>query len=120
MIIAMIALLWHWAPPTTGGAPQFYVVQIRDPWGVVVLETATYDTSFAQPENLVNVPCRIRVAGVDAMMRQGPWSAPSDLYTPRKWVAAWMEMGFTEHVAPLTHAVSWARALSGKDAGGAK
>ena len=74
---------YHWTPPTTGSPVEYYVVQ----WKVNDLEwvnfvgtadtTITFENLFEYGETYI-----VRVAGVDAEVRQGGFSNSSIPYTP--------------------------------------
>ena len=72
---------YRWTAPSTGSAVDHYVVQHSvdgTNWTTVATVTSaeyTLAATFGEPHQL-------RVAGVDADDRQGPWSDPSDPYTP--------------------------------------
>ena len=72
---------YTWTAPTTGSAVHHYIVQHSIAGGawvqVASVTTLTYDLAATYLESH-----QIRVAGVDALSRQGLWSLPSDAYTP--------------------------------------
>lgn len=72
---------YQWTAPTTGAAVDHYIVEHSVDGGawtqVASVATNTY-TLTAE----VGVSHRVRVAGVDALGRQGVYSDPSDPYTP--------------------------------------
>jgi hypothetical protein len=72
---------WTWTAPTEGSPVVHYVVAVSINGGPFV-NTATVSTNIytlnVEYGNIVS----IRVAGVDALDRQGPWSAESDPYGP--------------------------------------
>lgn len=79
---AQESVSYTWTAPTTGSAVDHYVVQHSTDGGAWVtvddaVTTLSYTLSAAY-----DVEHRIRVAGVDALDRQGPWSAASDPYSP--------------------------------------
>jgi len=70
-----------WTAPTTGTPVVHYVVQHStdsSAWVTLGNVTELTYTLSAEP----GVSHQIRVAGVDAQGRQGPYSAPSEPYTP--------------------------------------
>lgn len=72
---------YSWTAPTTGSAVHHYIVQHRIGDGawiqVASVTTLTYDLAATNLD-----AHQIRVAGVDALDRQGLWSEPSESYTP--------------------------------------
>jgi len=73
---------WRWTAPTSGSPVDRYLVQTKKgsaDWQAV---TEVPDTTVS----LIHQPgvWRVRVAGVDSLDRQGPFSDPSDPYTVRK------------------------------------
>ncbi len=79
---AQESVTYTWTAPTSGSTVHHYVVQHSadgGAWSTVsdnlqattYILTATYDVEHS-----------IRVAGVDALGRQGPWSVASEPYTP--------------------------------------
>ena len=70
-----------WSPPTYGTPVVHYVLQhsVNDgPWVTVGTTTDTeYTLTISFNDNH-----RVRVAGVDAEDRQGPYSLPSESYNP--------------------------------------
>jgi hypothetical protein len=72
---------YQWNAPTTGSAVDHYVVQHSvngGPWTQVATAASNTYTLTAS----VGDTHSIRVAGVDAQDRQGPFSQGSDPYTP--------------------------------------
>ncbi len=72
---------YTWTAPTTGSPVVHYVVQqsINDgAWAQI----ATSDNNTFTLSATVDDSHRIRVAGVDAEDRQGPFSLPSDAFVP--------------------------------------
>lgn len=70
-----------WSPPTYGTPVEHYVLQHQvgiDAWQFVATTTDTTYT-FLIP---FSADSKVRVAGVDAEGRQGPWSLPSNPYNP--------------------------------------
>jgi hypothetical protein len=72
---------YTWTAPTTGSAVHHYIVQHAIAGGawvqVASVTTLTYNLAATYLESH-----QIRVAGVDALSRQGLWSVASDAYTP--------------------------------------
>lgn len=70
-----------WTAPTTGSPVDHYVVQhSADGRNWVTVGTVTQLSYVLSAE--YGVSHQIRVAGVDVQDRQGPYSLPSDPYTP--------------------------------------
>lgn len=69
----------EWGAPTTGTPVVDYVVQLSADGG-------TWETIANTPDTIYGVDLetghsyRVRVAGIDAEGRQGPWSLPSEPY----------------------------------------
>ncbi len=73
---------YTWAVPTTGSPVDHYVVQHSEDGGAwVTIEDTQMSNSYLLTAAF-EVEHRIRVAGVDAESRQGPWSIASEPYTP--------------------------------------
>jgi hypothetical protein len=72
-----------WTPPTTGSPVDHYVVEHSVNGGPWVQIATVVSNSFTLAATLGD-PHQIRVAGVDALDRQGPFSEPSDPYTPEQ------------------------------------
>jgi len=75
---------YTWTAPTTGTLATSYVVELKTgptgnwvPYGTVTSNTVTFTNLFEY-----GVEYQVRVAGVDDSSRQGPFSNPSDPYTP--------------------------------------
>ena len=71
-----------WMPPTYGTPVVRYVVQHSEndgPW--VTIADAVEGTTYAFTVDYF-ADHRVRVAGVDAEGRQGPYSLPSNTYNP--------------------------------------
>ena len=72
---------YTWTAPTTGSPVHHYLVQHAIAGGawvqVASVTTLSYDLAATYLESH-----QIRVAGVDALSRQGIWSLASDAYTP--------------------------------------
>jgi hypothetical protein len=72
-----------WTAPTEGSPVVTYVLEVSENGGPFV----QYATTQA-PQTSVSLTLEswntyvARVAGIDAQGRQGPWSDPSDPYTP--------------------------------------
>jgi len=80
--LAQESVTYTWTAPTTGSTVHHYVVQHSADgaaWTTVSdnLQATTYILTAAY-----DVEHSIRVAGVDALGRQGPWSVSSEPYTP--------------------------------------
>ncbi len=74
---------YSWTPPKYGTPVDYYVVQ----WEVAGLPWVDINTTqdtFGVFEYMLEygIEYRIRVKGVDAEERSGPWSPPSNMYTP--------------------------------------
>jgi hypothetical protein len=76
-----VTLDYTWDPPTEGTPVEHYVVQ-HSVNGGPFTTIATSSTNTYSLEATVGETHRIRVAGVDDQSRQGPFSEPSDPYTP--------------------------------------
>jgi len=72
---------YTWTAPTTGTPVEFYVVQHSVDGGQWT-QIGTTDTNSYTLNAAVGQSHQIRVAGVDADDRQGPFSQSSDPYTP--------------------------------------
>jgi len=70
-----------WSAPTTGSTVDHYVIQHQTDGGSWVNIGTTTSVTYALSASY-DVEHSIRVAGVDSESRQGPWSVPSDPYTP--------------------------------------
>jgi len=70
-----------WTPPTSGAAVDHYVVEQSVDDGPWVQIATVASNSFTLAATLEHSH-QIRVAGVDALDRQGPFSEASDPYTP--------------------------------------
>ena len=70
-----------WVAPTSGSPVDRYILQLSEDGGpfYTVADTITTTSIVLDLENLVTYVAR--VAGVDALDRQGPWSVDSDPYT---------------------------------------
>jgi hypothetical protein len=79
---AQESVSYTWTAPTTGSTVDHYVVQHSADGGawVTVDENVTGLTYVLTAA--YDVEHRVRVAGVDALNRMGPWSTASDPYTP--------------------------------------
>ena len=71
-----------WDPPTTGSPVVHYVLQLSVDGGQTYGTVATVEDTSVQLELEIGQTYIARVAGVDSQDRQGPWSLPSDPYTP--------------------------------------
>ena len=79
--LADINVRYDWTAPVTGSeAVQYQVQTIRagEDWTAYAL-TATNSILIAVPDGIKDF--QTRVAGIDLLGRQGPWSAPSDPYS---------------------------------------
>ncbi len=79
---AQESVTYTWTAPTTGSTVHHYVVQHSadgGAWSTVSdnLQATTYILTASY-----DVEHSVRVAGVDAIGRQGPWSLSSEPYTP--------------------------------------
>ena len=70
-----------WTPPTEGSPVVFYRVQLSRNDGEFAVIDSTPTTSYTLAVEWGDKYV-IRVAGVDAADRQGPYSIPSEPYTP--------------------------------------
>ncbi len=70
-----------WNPPTEGSPVHHYVFQLSIDGAPFATVGTVQGTSY-QLELEVGRTYIARVAGVDAQDRQGPWSLPSDPYSP--------------------------------------
>lgn len=74
-----VDVMASWTAPTTGSPAVSYVLQLSVDGGPFVTYGTTETTSLSL--TLDNLKTYIaRVAGVDALGRQGPWSEDSDPY----------------------------------------
>ncbi|MBE0565085.1 MAG: fibronectin type III domain-containing protein [Krumholzibacteria bacterium] len=73
---------YQWTAPTTGSVVQHYVVEHSVDGGAWTQVAASVTGNSYTLAAVTGVSHRIRVAGVDAQGRQGPFSLPSDAYTP--------------------------------------
>jgi hypothetical protein len=76
-----VTLNYTWDPPTTGSPAVNYVVEHSVNGGPYVQIATSPDNTYSL-QATVGDEHRIRVAGVDDQDRQGPFSLPSDPYTP--------------------------------------
>ena len=72
---------YQWNAPTTGSAVVNYIVQQSIDGGAWTQVGTAPSTNYTLAAT-IGVSHRVRVAGVDAQSRQGPFSLPSDPYTP--------------------------------------
>lgn len=72
---------YTWTAPTTGTAVDHYVVEHSIDGGTWVQVASVSTNSYTLTASVGNSH-RIRVAGVDASDRQGPYSLPSDPHSP--------------------------------------
>ena len=77
-----INVTYQWTPPTTGSAVHHYVVEYSANAGSTWAQVAAPTTNSVSLSLTVGGTYIVRVAGVDAQSRQGPYSAHSDPYTP--------------------------------------
>ena len=70
-----------WDPPTYGTPVEHYVLQHSVNDGAWTTVGTTTDTQYTLTISF-NDSHRVRVAGVDAEGRQGPYSLPSNPYNP--------------------------------------
>jgi hypothetical protein len=71
-----------WTAPTDGSPVDHYILQVSTNGGAFVTEQDNIQTTTTTLELTYMNIYVVRVAGVDGMGRQGPWSAPSDEYMP--------------------------------------
>jgi hypothetical protein len=76
-----IAVSYTWTAPTTGTAVEYYVVEHSVNGGQWTQVDTTTENSYTLNATL-GQSHQIRVAGVDAENRQGPFSNASDPYMP--------------------------------------
>jgi hypothetical protein len=76
-----VTLEYTWDAPTEGTPVEHYIIQ-HSVNGGVFSTVGTAQTNTFVLEATVGDTHRIRVAGVDDQSRQGPFSEPSDPYTP--------------------------------------
>jgi hypothetical protein len=72
---------YGWTAPTTGSPVDHYVVEHSVDGGTWTQVASVSTNSYTLAASVGNSH-RIRVAGVDASSRQGPYSVTSDAYTP--------------------------------------
>jgi hypothetical protein len=72
---------YTWTAPTSGSAVDHYVVEVKVDSGNFT-QVGTTSTNSYTLTAAVGHAHQIRVAGVDAQDRQGPFSVASDSYTP--------------------------------------
>lgn len=73
---------YTWTAPTTGTAVDHYVVEHSIDGGATWTQVGTTSANSYTLNATVGDSHQIRVAGVDASDRQGPFSEPSDPYSP--------------------------------------
>lgn len=72
-----------WTPPTEGSPVVTYVLEISENGGPFVQVATTEAPQTSVTLTLESWTTYVaRVAAIDAQDRQGPWSEPSDPYTP--------------------------------------
>ena len=76
-----VTLEYTWDAPQTGSPVDHYVIEHSVNGGPFV-QVGTSSTNTFILEATVGDSHRVRVAGVDDQNRQGPFSLPSDPYTP--------------------------------------
>jgi hypothetical protein len=74
-----------WSPPTYGTPVEHYVLQHSINDGAWATVGTTTDTLYTMTISYTDFH-RVRVAGVDAEGRQGPFSLPSNSYNPSEGV----------------------------------
>jgi hypothetical protein len=79
---AQESVSYTWTAPTTGAPVDHYVVQHSEDGGAWVTVDDDVPTNTYELTAAFDVEHRIRVAGVDAQGRWGPWSVASEPYTP--------------------------------------
>lgn len=73
---------YRWTSPTTGSPVVAYNVELKEDQNDWVFYKSTPDTNITM--NLkIGITYTVRVAGVDALDRQGVYSDPSEPYTPQ-------------------------------------
>jgi hypothetical protein len=75
-----------WSAPTTGTAVVEYVVELSIDGGAWTQVAVTTTNQHTFSDFVYLTTYEVRVAGVDASDRQGPFSVPSDPYTPDQGV----------------------------------
>lgn len=77
------SVTYQWTTPAGGSPVVQYVVEVRVDGGdwVEYLTTSNETVTFVNTLEYLKT-YEVRVAGVDALDRQGPFSVPSDPYTP--------------------------------------
>src|SRR5574343_847998 len=108
-----LATLWHWAPPDSGAAPQWYDVRQRDPWGEPMAAWVVTDTTTIVTYE--PMPYRLQVEGCVAANGDtvcGPWSEVSIVYIPPRWRDLFYAMGVTVGNKGLSMTISAAARLS--------
>lgn len=80
--LAQEEVTYTWTAPTSGSAVDHYVVQHSVNGGpFVTVNDAVSGNTFVLTASYEDEHV-VRVAGVDSSGRQGPYSVPSDPYTP--------------------------------------
>jgi hypothetical protein len=113
-VCVLLAVLWHWSPPTTGTPAVAYNVRCRSAWGDTLYTGSVSDTTFTADESrgwAAMVPYRVDVQGCDAQGRCGPWSPVSVLWIQARWYDLFFDMGARTSKMPLTMVVGGAQAL---------
>ncbi len=79
---AQEVVTYTWAAPTTGSPVDHYVIQHSEDGGAWVTVQDSQSTNSYMLTAAFDAEHSIRVAGIDAQGRQGPWSVASEPYTP--------------------------------------
>lgn len=77
-----VPVAYTWTAPTTGTAVDHYVVEHSTDGGSSWTQVGTTSANSYTLTATIGDSHQIRVAGVDASSRQGPFSLPSDPYSP--------------------------------------
>ena len=72
---------YTWDYPTTGNPVVYFEVQVKMDQGDFEFAQNTTTNEITLMLDLLH-GYQVRVRGVDALDHAGPWSTPSDLYTP--------------------------------------
>lgn len=73
-------LEYTWTPPTEGSAVVYYIVEVVLDGQTITAQTVDSNHIFTYEGYTPGESIKVRVAGVDAMGRQGPFSLYSDDY----------------------------------------
>ena len=79
---AQESVTYTWTAPTTGSTVDHYVIQHSADGGTWTTVDSNVTTNTYVLTAEYDVEHTVRVAGVDAQGRQGPWSVSSEPYTP--------------------------------------